>query len=218
MIRSGIRFYQLRSLNYRSLSVWSKVVSFLSPKIDTATSLTLFSDDATKFKHIAAYCDKEYFGGSESSCCEVKCDDGKLIRWISNLQFDEQHAAETKARGGFVAIRFDCHEPIDLLDFEGFDFEIRSDKDITLIFNMKCESYILNDMYQLPFDLKASKEFTKLFAPFHFFTLTADGKPKVETKKNDSLQLQSVGFLATSERCGPGKLLTSCIACQQQCH
>jgi hypothetical protein len=120
------------------------------------------------------------------------------------MKFDEQHAVATKARGGFAALRFDCDKEIDLLDYEGFDIEIRSKTTLNMLFNMKCRSFIENDINQLPFELPASDQWTTLFAPFKYFSVTANGKEKAEFKDNDALQLRSLGLLITSERCGQG--------------
>ena len=186
--------------------IWSKVVDFFSPKTSNIDHVALRKENIDVFQPLKVFSDAEYGGGSDSQHKIIKEDVGSYIQWHGRLHFQEKHTEGKKkqAIGGYAAVTMDTKKPIDLRDFTGFNFEIRSKTDLTITFNMKCDSLVENDLYQLPFHLKASDDWNSLYAPFRDFILTAGGKEKVELKKNDSLQLTQIGFLLTTERSEQG--------------
>lgn len=182
------------------------MVNFFGPKIEDAESIPILFSTTNVFKDIKAYSDKEYGGGSTSQVTLVHSEnEGAVIRWSGNVNFGEEHSSKSKAQGGFVAVKMFCKEYIDMLDYEGLKFQIRSKSDRAMLLNMKCKSYIQQDLYQLGVDVPAGDDWKTVFAPFNSFVLTAHGKVKEQPKENDSLQLETLGFLMTTSDTPNGK-------------
>lgn len=186
------------------------IVDFFGPKIEDREVIPILQGTTNVFKQINAYSDRDYGGGSKSEVSIVPLEaDGTLVRWRGTVDFSEEHSSKSKAKGGFVAVKMFCKEYIDMLDYEGLKFQIRSTTDRSLLLNMKCKSYIQQDLYQLGVDVTAGAEWKTVFAPFNTFVLTAQGKVKEQPKENDSLQLESLGFLMTTADTPNGKPLQS---------
>mmetsp|Transcript_85132 Transcript_85132/g.166546 ORF Transcript_85132/g.166546 Transcript_85132/m.166546 type:complete len:226 (-) Transcript_85132:31-708(-) len=190
----------------RNLTVWEKVSDFFGPKVDPLEPLQLLKGEKNSFTEIAGYCDKDYGGGSESNWKTVNDGgtDGSYLTWEGTLHFDEGHAEKSKASGGFSAIRLSTPKPIDLQDYEGFELEIRSSRDLSIVMNMQCHNYVDKEIFQLPFEVKAHSDFVGLFAPFDLFSLSMNAQHGIESVKNDNRKLTALGFLLMTERCDPG--------------
>lgn len=181
-------------------------MDFFEPKINDRDTIPILLGTTNVFKAVKSYSDQDYGGGSKSEVSLVPSEsEGSVIRWTGNVDFGEEHTSKSKALGGYVAIKMFCTEYIDMLDYEGIRFQIRSTTDRSLLLNMKCKSYIEQDLYQLGIDVTAGADWKTVFAPFGNFVLTAHGKVKEQPKENDSLQLESLGFLMTTNDTPNGK-------------
>lgn len=153
---------------------------------------------------LSAFSDIEY-GGHSSSNIEVIGEDfpieenndekfSNFLRFTGSLNFDDTLKQETKAIGGFCALKIDFPETIDLLNFEGLEFYIRSTNTQQMTLNMTCHTFVKDDIFQLDVQLRGSSEWRKIYAPFNLFFLTRRGRV-LEHRVNDHLQLQSLGIL-----------------------
>lgn len=154
---------------------------------------------------LSAFSDIEY-GGDSSSYIEVIGENSleekgeneeklsNFLRFTGSLKFDNALKQETKASGGFCALKIDYPESIDLLNFEGLEFYIRSTTTQQMTLNMTCHTFVQDDIFQLDVQLRGSPEWRKIYAPFNLFFLTRRGRV-LDHRMNDSLQLQSLGIL-----------------------
>eukprot|EP01036_Dinobryon_divergens_P024142 gene24142-32559_t len=156
---------------------------------------------------LSAFSDIEY-GGDSSSNIEVISEDfptenndnesdeefTTFLRFAGSLKFDDTLKQETKASGGFCALKVDFPATIDLLNFEGLEFYIRSTSTQQMTLNMTCHTFVQDDIFQLDVQLRGSPEWRKIYAPFNLFFLTRRGRV-LEHRENDYLQLQSLGIL-----------------------
>ena len=111
------------------------------------------------------------------------------------VNFDEEVGERTKAKGGFCAVKGYLQRSIDLRDYEGLSMELRGVPSSTqFAFNMACQSLFEDDLYQLEI-VVANNQWTTVHLPFDHFKLTARGVARESQRKNDSLQLESIGFL-----------------------
>ena len=87
-------------------------------------------------------------------------------------------------------------EPIDLRDYEGLDLKLRNNSNNRQIITLTSTftSLFEGDMYQLSLDLPPQK-WCHFHVPFSIFRLTANGRERETQRANDSLQLESIGFL-----------------------
>ena len=113
-----------------------------------------------------------------------------------SLHFTEECADTTKANGGFCALRGFLKEPLDLRDYEGLDLKIRNTSNDRQIITLTSTftSIFEGDMYQLSLDLPP-KKWCRFHVPFSIFRLTANGRERETQRSNDSLQLETIGFL-----------------------
>jgi len=155
---------------------------------------------------LSALSDIEY-GGDSSSNVEVISDDSlneeksengenlsNFLRFTGSLKFGDALKQETKASGGFCALKIDYPESIDLLNYEGLEFYIRSTNTQQMTLNMTCQTFVQDDIFQLDVHLRGNPEWRKIYAPFNLFFLTRRGRA-LEHRMNDYLQLQSLGIL-----------------------
>lgn len=186
----------------RNISFVPDLSNFGSSVSDVSESVPLFNAGTNVFNKMKTHCDKEYGGGSSSileTIAETGTESDRYLRWSGVMDFDESHAVKTKARGGFVAIKLDCKGSIDLLDYEGLMIVMRVKEDLKFILNMKCESFILNELFQVHVPLKGGPQWQRFFVPFGAFTSTLNGIEKEQPQDNDNLQFKSLGMLMTSE-------------------
>jgi hypothetical protein len=142
-----------------------------------------------------ALSDKDYGGSSE---CIAEVDNNNSSRhgamvFQGIVNFSESTAEATNAVGGFCAVKGFLQRPVDLRDYMGFSMELRSIPAQVFTFNMTCESLFEDDLYQL--ELLVTEEWTTVHLPFHLFKLTARGTEREFQRRNDSLRLESIGFL-----------------------
>mmetsp|Transcript_9675 Transcript_9675/g.15995 ORF Transcript_9675/g.15995 Transcript_9675/m.15995 type:complete len:229 (-) Transcript_9675:186-872(-) len=194
----------LRSAPHLKLAVaqrrqfWSSAMDFLAPKT-ALEPLTIFHgiEGDSLIKSIKNHSDTDYGGGSTSIFDFHSTDDQKagFVRWSGELNFTKEHAEATKANGGFCAIKVDYKSHVDLLDYEGLSFNIRTAENVIVYVNLKCQTYIENDMYQLRLAIKGNPEWKKIFTPFHLYQLTSGGHSKEQPMQNDHLQLESISLM-----------------------
>lgn len=156
-----------------------------------------------------ALSDKDY-GGTSECTAEVDVQDtsrlGAMV-FKGIVNFSESTAESTNAVGGFCAVKGFLQRPVDLRDYMGFSMELRSIPAQVFTFNMSCESLFEDDLYQL--EISVTEEWMTVHLPFHLFRLTARGAEREFQRKNDSLRLESIGFLMklpNGKKWGPGYL------------
>jgi len=169
--------------------------------------------DPKVFRLMKAYGDKEYGGGSHSTVKVVpksESDSGEtFIRWAGVKNFDGEHALKTKARGGYVAYKMVCNDPVDVMDLDGFFVEMRVKTDLLLTVNMRClRTLDMVSTHQNNIFLTGGSDWQKFFIPFDKLIGTYDGVEKDENQENDSLQLASFGFVMNSDTWVPGQLFS----------
>ena len=151
-----------------------------------------------------SYSDKEYGGSSTSQVISSSSipnnnnNNNHYILFQGNINYQEIIAKDdikSSIKGSFCAITGKLSKSIDLRDYEGFEIELESvDNDIVLYFNTKYQSFIEDDLYQVEIHLKKNKR--KIFhIPFSKFRLMGKGVEKEYQRLNDSLILESVGFM-----------------------
>ena len=141
-----------------------------------------------------ALSDKDYGGTSECMTEVVEKDDVQGVMVFKGIvNFSESTAEATNAVGGFCAVKGFLQRPVDLRDYMGFSMEVKSISSQVFTFNMTCESLFDDDLYQL--EIPVNEEWTTVHLPFHLFKLTAKGAEREFQRKNDSLRLESIGFL-----------------------
>ena len=174
--------------------------------MEAPAEVALLKDGVSQFITPKAFSDSEYGGGSLSKVEKVNEDEVPFLRWSGLNYFDGTHATKSKAKGGYVAVKLICREPVDVMDNEGFLVEMRVKEDVQLTMNMHCvRSYLMNQ-HQQNFKLTGGSSWRKFFVPFDKFIAVQNGNEKDYGQANDSLQLSSVGFLMTSESWTPGKV------------
>ncbi len=154
-----------------------------------------------------SYSDKEYGGSSTSQVISSSSipnnnnnnsNNNHYIIFQGNINYQEIIAKDdikSSIKGSFCAITGKLSKSIDLRDYEGFEIELESvNNDIVLYFNTKYQSFIEDDLYQVEIHLKKNKR--KIFhIPFSKFRLMGKGVEKEYQRLNDSLILESVGFM-----------------------
>ena len=163
-------------------------------KIGALESVEVLPIDVHTWKALS---DKDYGGQSECTANVIPSSNNTPLPHLSFqgiVNFDEEVGEKTKAKGGFCAIKGYLRS-IDLRDYEGLSMEVRGEPSSSqFAFNMACQSLFEDDLYQLEI-LVANNQWTTVHLPFDHFKLTARGVPRESQRKNDSLQLESIGFL-----------------------
>ncbi len=117
-----------------------------------------------------------------------------------SLDLDEEKAEEMQVRGGYCAVKGICSDTVDLRDYEGLELELRSPhKELTFTMNMSTASLFDDDIYQVKMEIQPSTEWKTIEVPFSAFVLTSHGRIKEYQRANDSLQVESIGFLFKTE-------------------
>ena len=203
-------FSSMRSLCYRHLrsfctprkALWEKCINvrtFFSlndfMKIEALESVELLPIDIHIWKALS---DKDYGGHSECTADVIPSSSNQSLPYLSFqgiVNFDEEVEEKTKAKGGFCAIKGYLRQSIDLRDYEGLSMELRGvPSSSQFAFNMACQSLFEDDLYQLEM-LVTNNQWITVHLPFDHFKLTARGVARESQRKNDSLQLESIGFL-----------------------
>ena len=118
-----------------------------------------------------------------------------FMRLSGFINLDETLKNSLKVVGGFCAIKGNSPSSVDLRDCEGLELIVRSSIKQTFTFNMGTTSLFDDDMYQMKIELEPSEHWKTLKIPFSMFRLTARGLERETQRANDSLQLESLGFL-----------------------
>ena len=202
--------YMFSNNNNNSDSFWS--MSALDPIDDIILYPSNTDDDNNRSNKSLntnivwnSYSDKEYGGSSTSQVISSSSSrpnndtsNNNHILFQGNINYQEIIAKDdikSSIKGSFCAITGKLSKSIDLRDYEGFEIELESvDNDIVLYFNTKYQSFIEDDLYQVEIHLKKNKR--KIFhIPFSKFRLMGKGVEKEYQRLNDSLILESVGFM-----------------------
>lgn len=103
-----------------------------------------------------------------------------------------------KARGGFVAIK--TKYKANLMDYYGLEMKVKNNLSvpIRITLNMKCESYIENDMYQVDVEILGGKV-SVVSIPFASFCLTSFGYERAVQRSNDYLRVETLGVLISTQ-------------------
>lgn len=172
------------------------------------------SGDVNQAGHISKWnCvnDNDYGGKSFSNVTDhIDEESGEqFIRVTGNVLYDDELAKNNKVKGGFCAILGNCAPIVDLRDYEGLQMTMRSRrKHQSFTINLKSSSLFEDDLYQIRCELKGGgKEWKKINVPFSMFHLTARGMARDYNRANDSLQVESIGFLFKQEDCVNQKLV-----------
>lgn len=174
---------------------------FFGPKLDVEQTVIFSADLLSSKMKIKTHCDKEY--GGESECrTEVMHDadaEESFLRYTGNLHFDESHALATNAKAGYCSMKVSYARNIDLRNYEGLEIIMRSKHNHTLALTMVCDTYLIDDVYQIKYDLQGGDRWLRVVAPFHAFQLTQRGVMSEKQRENDLLLLQSFGLLSTTQ-------------------
>jgi hypothetical protein len=101
-----------------------------------------------------------------------------------------------RAAGSFSAVKAEyLRNAIDLMGYEGLEVDVQSSVTRPFSLNLTCLSVFEDDLYQFSFLLKAGER-TKLHIPFTYFRLTAAGREREFQREADTLQVESIGFMA----------------------
>ncbi len=159
-----------------------------------------------------SHSDKEYGGSSISKVSSItnnsnsnsnsnsssNSNSNNILLFQGNINYQQiiaKNDIKSTIKGSFCAITGKLDKRIDLRDYEGFEIELESmDNDLIIYFNTKYQTFIEDDLYQVEIHLKKNKK--KIFhIPFHKFRLMGKGAEKEYQRINDSLILESIGFM-----------------------
>ena len=104
-----------------------------------------------------------------------------------------------RARGGFISIKGNYQA--DLADYYGFEIKVKNNRaeNLRITVNMTCDSLIENDMFQRDVEILGGGDMSVTRIPFESFHLTSLGYDREIQRSNDSLQVQGIGILITSQ-------------------
>jgi Complex I intermediate-associated protein 30 (CIA30) len=142
------------------------------------------SNVSVKWKSLS---DVDYGG---TSTCEIATSDGNKLVMSGVVHFPD---SSTGAKGGFCATKGVLSRVLDLRDYEGFELTVRADPPMDVILNMATRSLFEDDLYQICIPIR--RESSSILVRFSDFKLTARGSERELQRCNDSLQLESFGFL-----------------------
>jgi len=187
-------------LNYKIIdTLVSNQIINNNKKKDDDVALKQFNQKADNIL-IYLPSDKDYGGSSINNIKHIinDIDNGvneSYFRWHGNLDFSSEDREKTKAKSGYCALKIDYNKSLDLLDYNGLLLKIRSLRSQKVIINIKCMTYIKDDMFQLCLEIPSSEEWKSIFVPFDLFVLTSKGYAKEQPMQNDSLNIESIVFL-----------------------
>ncbi len=133
-----------------------------------------------------------------------------FTRFKGQVNISDDIKEENQVVGGFVAFKANVQGPaIDLRDYQGLEVVVRTNRPLqSFMLNMGTYTLIEDDMYQLKVQLKNDEnhghgnhkndnngQWKTLQIPFPMFRLTARGITRETQRANDSLRLESIGFL-----------------------
>ena len=123
-----------------------------------------------------------------------------FMRITGAIQFDKNLTEATNiVKGGFCAINGRVDPIADLRDYEGLEMVIRCVTRQVFTINITNTSLFEDDMYQLRIDVAGGPGWRTLHIPFYQFRLTARGQERELQRVNDSLRVETIGFLFTDE-------------------
>lgn len=211
----GVRFVRagVASTKQRRSSVFSQVWSFLNPQPQLhVDELLLWRGDGRGSSPLAIASwrciDDNDYGGKSYATATQHEEDGGFVRIGGSVNFDNKTLAEAKKiKGGFFSIQGRCSPVVDLRDFWGLELTIRARTTQTFTLNLKSSSLFEDDIYQVRCELAASSAWKHIKVPFDKFLLTARGLEREYHRANDSLRVESLGFLLKEEDLPNQKLL-----------
>ena len=186
----------------RSISVFTQLLGFLNPqpqlhREEVVVWESLGGNHGGFIPNWRCVDDSDYGGKSHSAVTTHTVDEGKGPSFIrvsgAVVEFDDKETK--KVKGGFCAILGNCRPVLDLRDCSGLQITMRSSQTQTFTVNLKSASLFEDDMYQIRCELAASSEWRNLKIPFEKFQLTARGMEREYHRANDSLRVESLGFL-----------------------
>jgi hypothetical protein len=176
--------------------IWSSLRNIYHPnlEVEEAPLFTLDKDMRNQMGEWNTFDDRQY--GGNSSCQVQKMSDEGFIRFSGKLDLDEEKAEELEVVGGYCAFKGHLLSTVDLRDYEGFLITLRSPmEDAVFTLNLGTTSLFDDDIYQVKCEIARSNEWKSLEVPFGAFSLTSHGRVKEYQRANDSLQVESFGFL-----------------------
>lgn len=186
---------------------WGTIKHIINPELDVERTCVWkhSSGDgaAVAVNKWQEFDDKALGGASELTVQNVEDGDGGggghlVIK--GSLDLDEEKAEEMQVTGGYCAVKGLCSETMDLRDYEGLEMVLRSPhKELVFTMNMSTASLFDDDIYQVKMEIQPSTEWKSIEVPFSAFVLTSHGRIKEYQRANDSLQVESIGFLFKTE-------------------
>lgn len=193
-----------RNLHIREKrAFWGTIQHIINPDLDVSKR-TLWRHGSGGEVEAAvdkwqSFDDKALGGASHLEMENVEEDGGHLVI-KGSLDLDEETAEEMQVRGGYCAVKGSCSSVVDLRDYEGLKMMLRSPhKELTFTMNMSTASLFDDDIYQVKCEIQPSTEWKSIEVPFSAFVLTSHGRIKEYQRANDSLQVESIGFLFKTE-------------------
>ena len=189
----------------RHSSVFSHAWSFLNPHPQLhIDELLLWRGDIRVSSPLAIASwrciDDNDYGGKSYATATQHEGEGGFVRIGGSVNFDNKTLAEAKKiKGGFFSIQGRCSPVVDLRDFRGLELTMRAYITQTFTLNLKSSSLFEDDIYQVRCELAASSAWKHIKIPFDKFLLTARGMEREYHRANDSLRVESLGFLFKEE-------------------
>ncbi len=126
-----------------------------------------------------------------------------FARMSGAVRMSDEVKEQKKVLGGFCAFKGSLRGgAVDLRDHEGLELVIRTRKpEQSFMLNMSTQTFVDEDIYQVKIELKGSpsNDWKVIHIPFHLFHLTARGVSREQQRANDSLRVESFGFLFKEE-------------------
>ena len=129
-----------------------------------------------------------------------------FARLTGNIKISEEAKEKAEVVGGFCAFKGEIQgAAVDLRDYQGLEVTMRTNRHTqSFTLNMGTYTLIEDDMYQLKIELTSGLDedavhpvglWKKVQIPFNMFHLTARGITRETQRSNDSLRVESLGFL-----------------------
>lgn len=179
-------------------SLLSSLGNFINPQPQLEVDeLTLWktAHEANFIQSWSCATDNDY--GGKSMCTVTALPEGRAsyIRVEGKVHYDKALAETSKVKGGFCAIHGACSPVADLRDYAGLRVTLRSPRDQSFTVNLTATSLFEDDIYQVRCEIKSGTEWKDIMMPFARFHLTARGLERDRHRANDSLRVESLGFL-----------------------
>jgi Complex I intermediate-associated protein 30 (CIA30) len=185
MLSKFIRNHNLRVGQISQRGIFGKLFNF--DGLEAISPVCIIGDESKLNIKWRTLSDVDYGG---TSVCEQEVSSGNKLVFKGVVRSPD---ISTKAKGGFCAAKGLLMNKLDLRDYEGFELSLRGSPSMTIALNMTTDSLFEDDLYQVLIPIK--EESTIVQVRFSEFKLTARGSEREYQRNNDSLQLQSIGFL-----------------------